>query len=121
VAVSDYEVEHLCAREHFDLARGNLSAQGLVGAKEELLAGLPAGIEGSRDLDAAERSIVEQAAVLTRERHSLGDALVLGWATSSTSACQTSAKGTISRATASARSALRSTTLAAKRTSITIC
>ena len=43
---------------------------------QQLLAGLAARVEGARDLRAAERSVVEQAAVLARERHALRDALV---------------------------------------------
>ena len=43
---------------------------------QQLLAGLAAGVEGARDLHAAEGAVVEQAAVLAGERHALGDALV---------------------------------------------
>lgn len=55
---------------------GDLPGQCLVGAEEQLLACLTARVERTRDLDAAERAGVEEAAVLTREGHALGDALV---------------------------------------------
>jgi hypothetical protein len=48
----------------------------LVGAEQELLAGLAAGVERAAHLRAAERAVGEQAAVLAGERHALGDALV---------------------------------------------
>ena len=48
----------------------------LVGAEQELLAGLAAGVEGAGDLGAAEGAVVEQAAVLAGEGHALGHALV---------------------------------------------
>src|SRR5690606_32896542 len=54
----------------------DLTLQRLVGADEQLLAGLAAGVEGAGHLDATERAVVEEAAVLAGERHTLGDALV---------------------------------------------
>ena len=48
----------------------------LIGAEQQLLAGLAARVERPRDLRAAERPVVEQPAVLARERHALRDALV---------------------------------------------
>ena len=48
----------------------------LVGAEQQLLAGLAPGVERAGDLRAAERAVVEQPAVLAGERHALGDALV---------------------------------------------
>ncbi len=54
----------------------DLAGQGLVGAEQELLAGLAAGVERAAHLGAAEAAVVEQAAVLAGERHALGDALV---------------------------------------------
>ena len=59
-----------------DLAEADLALERLVGAEQELLAGLAARVERARDLRAAERAVGEQAAVLARERHALGDALV---------------------------------------------
>ena len=59
-----------------DRAGVDLPAERLVGAEQELLAGLAAGVEGARHLGAAERAVVEQAAVLAGEGHALGHALV---------------------------------------------
>jgi hypothetical protein len=61
---------------HRHRARLDLPLQRLVGAQQQLLAGLAAGVEGPRDLRAAERARVEQAAVLAGERDALRDALV---------------------------------------------
>ena len=61
---------------HVHSARLDLPLQRLIGAEQQLLAGLPAGVEGPRDLHTAERAGVEQPAVLAGERHPLGDALV---------------------------------------------
>ena len=48
----------------------------LVGAEQQLLTGLPARVERAGYLGATERPVVEQPAVLARERHALRDALV---------------------------------------------
>ena len=76
LAVDDDQVEHLAAREQRDRARVDLPHHRLVGAEQQLLAGLAARVERARHLRAAERAVVEQAAVLARERHALRDALV---------------------------------------------
>ena len=76
LAVDDDQLEHLVAGVHLDGAGRHLTLQGLVGADQQLLARLAAGVEGALHLDAAERAVVEQAAVLTGERDALGDALV---------------------------------------------
>ena len=73
LAVDDDDLEHLVPGVHLDRLGRDLALEGLVGADEQLL---PAGIEGARDLDAAEGAVVEQPAVLTSERDALGDALV---------------------------------------------
>lgn len=70
------QVEHLGARTHLDVARRDLPRQRLVGAEQELLTRLAAGVEGAGHLDAAEGTGVEQTAVLAGEGHALGDALV---------------------------------------------
>ena len=59
-----------------DVAEADLAGQLLVGAEQQLLAGLAAGIERAADLRATEAAVVEQAAVLASERHALGDHLV---------------------------------------------
>ena len=72
----DDDVEHLGARVQRDLARRDLAHHRLVGAEQQLLAGLAARVERARHLRAAERAVVEQAAVLARERHALRGRLV---------------------------------------------
>ena len=62
--------------EQRDAALFDLPHHRLVGAEQQLLAGLAARVERARHLRAAERPVVEQAAVLARERHALRDALV---------------------------------------------
>ncbi len=57
-------------------AGADLALERLIGAEQELLAGLAAGVEGARDLGAAEGAVVEDAAVFAGEGHALGDALV---------------------------------------------
>ena len=74
--VDDDQVEHLGARVHLDVAGGDLPGQRLVGAEQQLLARLAAGVEGAGDLDAAEGAGVEQSAVLAGEGHALRHALV---------------------------------------------
>ena len=74
--VLDDEVEHLGSVELRDVAELHLVLQRLVRAEQELLAGLAPGVEGARHLRAAEGAVVEQAAVLPGERHTLGHALV---------------------------------------------
>ena len=54
----------------------DLAHHRLVGAEQQLLAGLAARVERARHLRAAERAVVEQPAVLARERHALGRRLV---------------------------------------------
>lgn len=76
LAVDDDQIEHLGARVHLDGARRDLPGQRLVGAQEQLLPGLAAGVEGTGDLDTAEGTGVEESAVLTGERHALRDTLV---------------------------------------------
>ena len=55
---------------------GDGTVQGRVGTEEELLAGLAAGIEGTGNLRAAERTVVEQSAIVAGEGNALGHALV---------------------------------------------
>ncbi len=76
LAVDDDQVEHLGARVHLDVAGRDLAGQRLVGAEQQLLAGLSAGVEGTGDLDAAEGPVVEETAVLAGEGDALGHALV---------------------------------------------
>ena len=76
VAIDQDEVEHLGLRKHLHGAGGDLAAERLISAEQELLAGLAAGVKSARDLRAAERAVGEQPAVFARKRHALLDALI---------------------------------------------
>ena len=76
LAVDHDQFLHLVPREHLDRADADLALERLVGAQQELLAGLAPGVEGPRDLGPAERPVGQCAAVLAGEGHALGDALV---------------------------------------------
>ena len=75
--VLDDEVEHLASACAARRCRACTCVHHLlVGAEQELLAGLAPGVEGAGHLGAAEGAVVEQAAVLAGERHALRDHLV---------------------------------------------
>ncbi len=76
LAVDDDQVKHLGARMHGDAAVMDLPLQRLVGAQQQLLAGLAARVERTRHLGPAEGPVCERAAVLTGKGNTLGDALV---------------------------------------------
>jgi hypothetical protein len=75
-SVVEDHVEELGAVVERHRPEVHLPGEGLVGAEEELLTRLPAGVEGAGDLRATERPVVEQPAVLAGEGHALRDALV---------------------------------------------
>ena len=72
----DDDVDELHAVPQLDVAHADLAGHLLVGAEQQLLAGLPADVERAADLRPAEAAVVEQPAVLAGERHALGDGLV---------------------------------------------
>ena len=74
--VDRHHVHHLHLGPQLHAAEADLAGELLVGAEEELLTGLAAGVERTRHLRPAERAVVEQAAVLPGERNALGDHLV---------------------------------------------
>ena len=76
VSFDEDDVEHLGSWIHLYLAKADLPVERGIGAKQQLLAGLPARIKGAAHLCSAERAVGQQAAVLTGERHSLSSALV---------------------------------------------
>ena len=76
VTVLDHDVHHLATGVELDAALVDFVAQRAVGPDEQLLAGLAAGIERTRYLRAAERTVVEVAGVVARKRHALRHALV---------------------------------------------
>src|SRR5690606_19866620 len=61
---------------HLHLAAAHLLLERLIGAEEQLLAGLPACVERARDLCTSERAVRQVTAVFARERHALRNALV---------------------------------------------
>ena len=75
-AVVDDDLLHLHAVVERDGAQVDLAGQRLVGAQQQLLAGLAPGVEGAGDLGAAEGAVVQQAAVLPGEGDALRGALV---------------------------------------------
>ena len=75
-AVHHDQVEHLAAVVHLDRAGLDLAGQGRVGAQEELLARLAAGVEGTGNLGAAEGTVVQVAGVVAGKGDALGHALV---------------------------------------------
>ena len=76
LALVDDEFDHLVTRVLGDGPGRDLTLQRLVGADQELLAGLATGVEGTRHLHATEGAVVEEAAVLAGEGDALRDALV---------------------------------------------
>src|SRR5680860_1403200 len=76
LAVDDDEFEHFMPCVHLNRAYGNLSYKCLIGAQQQLLAGLAARVERACALHSAEGAVIEQTAVFASERHALGDALV---------------------------------------------
>ena len=74
--VDEDQVQHLVAGEHLHLAEPDLPLERLIGPQQELLAGLAPRVERARDLRAPEGPVGQQPAVLAREGHALGHALV---------------------------------------------
>ena len=75
-ALDSDDVDELDAVPQLHAAEADLTGHLLVGAEQQLLAGLAAGVERAHQLRAAETPGVEEAAVLAGERHALGDHLV---------------------------------------------
>ena len=74
--VDDDDLEHLVAAVLGHRALGHLALHRLVGADEQLLAGLARGVEGAGHLDTTEGPVVEETAVLPGEGDALRHALV---------------------------------------------
>ena len=62
--------------DEFHRALADATGERRIGAEEELLAGLAAGVKSAGDLGTAERTVGEQAAVFAGERHAEGGTLV---------------------------------------------
>ena len=76
LAIDHDQLEHLVAGIAFDGSGGDLTVQRGIGAQQQLLSGLTPGIERTRYLRTAERTVRKQSAVLAGERNALSDALV---------------------------------------------
>ena len=75
-AVLDDELHHLVPAVALDRPGRDLALKRLIGADEQLLARLAAGVEGAGDLHAAEGAVVQVSAVLPGEGDPLCHALV---------------------------------------------
>ena len=76
MTADEHEIEHLGARVHFDATLFDFLFESLIASDEQLLSCLAAGVKGTRNLSATERTVVEQTAVLSRKGHALRDALI---------------------------------------------
>src|SRR5215831_3909197 len=74
--INQHQVQHFGCSEHLTISLPDLTRQGLIGSKQELLAGLPACVKGPGNLSPAERSICQEPAILAREWNSLSHALI---------------------------------------------
>ena len=76
VAVFHHHVHHFAAGVHLYAAFCYLVAQSTVGTDQQLLSGLTAGVESTRNLRAAERTVVEITGIVAGKRHALRHTLV---------------------------------------------
>ena len=74
--VNDHHILHLMPVEDLDIAGRNLMLERGVRTEQQLLAGLSTGVEGALDKHPTEGTGGESTAVLTVERHSLGNCLI---------------------------------------------
>src|SRR5690606_27210370 len=78
LAIDQDDIHHLMAVEHPDRTECDLAGEGLVGAEQQLLAGLSAGVKGPGYLDTPEGPGFEEAAIFAGEGNPLRNALVNG-------------------------------------------
>ena len=76
LAIDQDQIKHLGACMDFDLPFGDLPAHRLIGTDEDLLTGLTAGIESTRDLRTAKRAVRQEPAIFAGKGDTLGDALI---------------------------------------------
>ena len=76
LAVLDHDVEHLVTGIALHRTGSDLLVECGISAQQQLLTGLAASIERTRNLRTAERTVVQHTAVLACERNALADALV---------------------------------------------
>ena len=75
-AVHNHQIKHFPPGIELNAALVNLTAQGRISSKQQLLARLPSGIKSAGNLSSAEGTIVEQTTVFPGKRNALGYALV---------------------------------------------
>ena len=75
-AIDGDQFQHVAPGEQPHLAQLHLPHQRLIGAVQQLLSGLAAGVEGATHQGPPEAAGGQAAAVFAGERHPLGDALV---------------------------------------------
>src|SRR6185437_7341304 len=75
-AVDHDEVQHFRAREHGHRTGTDLAFEGLIRAKQKLLASLAPSVERARNLGTPKGPVVEHPAVFARERNALRHALI---------------------------------------------
>ena len=75
-SVDNDEIQHFAAGKHFHFAHRDLSHECLIGTQQQLLAGLAAAVERSRQLSAPEGSVGERSTVLPREGNPFNDTLI---------------------------------------------
>ena len=76
LAVDHDQIEHLVTRVAHDGTLGNLTVQCGIGTQQQLLSRLAAGVERTRYLSTAERTVGQQTAVVAGKRNTLSYALV---------------------------------------------
>ena len=76
LALIDDQLDHLVTRVLGDGTRGDLTLECLVGADQELLAGLATRVERTGHLDTTEGAVIEETTVLAGEGDALRDALI---------------------------------------------
>ena len=76
LAIYDYHVHHLMAVVHIYLTTSDLSVHSGISTQEELLSCLSLSVESTRYEHPTERTVVQESAVITSERHPLSYTLV---------------------------------------------
>ena len=72
----EHQIHHLATGIELHAALGDFAAQSPVSPQQQLLPGLAFGIEGTRNLRPAERTVVQITGVIAGKRHALRHALV---------------------------------------------
>jgi len=76
LAIDHDQVQKFMPRKKLCCTRIHLTHEPLIGTQQELLSGLPSGIERPGHLDPSERSVAQISAIFAREWHALCHRLV---------------------------------------------